>query len=71
MRNEDGRYLRVPALDMPWWRADNLDVLATLVGLAVFVLWVLCWIVGRLLVGKMAARALFVVIVAYAVYSVL
>ena len=57
MRNENGKYLRVHALDMPWYQSINLDVYATLIVFVALLFFLLYKLLARFL-GKYVALAL-------------
>jgi len=66
LRNDNGQYLRVPTLDMPWVQAGNLDVYATFAAIALLLLWGVYALLKKLL-GATIARTLFVAAIAFAV----
>eukprot|EP00047_Mylnosiga_fluctuans_P002408 m.224363 g.224363 ORF g.224363 m.224363 type:complete len:521 (-) comp11085_c0_seq1:48-1610(-) len=64
LRNDNGQYLRVPTLDMPWIQAGNFDVYAVFATIVLLLVWAVYALIKRLL-GVWIARALFVAVVAF------
>lgn len=68
IRNNNCQHLRVPVLDMSFVQAENLDVLATFVALALIIVFVVFALLKKL-IGRDNTLALLALTVAYLVYS--